>query len=385
MYVDKKLSEHNLLQAIARVNRVSRNKHRGYIVDYIGLAQHLGEALSIYSEADAADIQQGLKDSVSELPILEERYQRLLQHFRGLGVADIDAFIADTLPGPEAEIAVVHATVGALKDIKARADFDLCFNKFLQSLNLILPNPVGHRYRGAARRFGYLLQMAKQRYKDTSLDIAGAGAKVKALINEHLVSLGIDPKIPPVELLSEDFMAKVGQHSQGDAESKASEMEHAIRRHCTVHRDEDPAFYKRMSEKLERLIKEYGNNWALLAKEYEKLRQEVVAGRTQTIEGLGREATTFYDHVCGLAFDDGKPSEVDKAELKALMRRVVELLQDTIDVLDFWKKPTEVKRLRGAIGNELLLSGIVALNKKHERIAVEIVRLAEKRYEELVK
>ncbi len=45
MYIDKKLREHNLLQAIARVNRVATNKHRGFIVDYIGLANHLTSAL----------------------------------------------------------------------------------------------------------------------------------------------------------------------------------------------------------------------------------------------------------------------------------------------------------------------------------------------------
>lgn len=385
MYLDKKLREHNLLQAIARVNRVSRNKHRGYIVDYIGLANHLGEALSIYSEEDIGDVRQGLKDSLSELPILEERYRRLLHHFDALGIAGIEAFIRDALPGPDAEVALVHAAVGAMKEIKPRADFEVYFNKFLQSLNLILPHPAGHPYRGAARRFGYLLQMTKQRYKDESLDIADAGAKVKALINEHLIDLGINPRIPPVELLSGDFMAQVRRHAQGDPEAKASEMEHAIRKHCTVHFDEDPAFYKRMSEKLERLIQQHGKNWELLAEEYEQLRQEAVTGRTHSIEGLSREATTFYDHVRGLAFDGGEPPEADQVRMKPLMQRIVELMQDTIDVLDFWKKPVEVKRLRGAIGTEILLSGIPALNDKHERIAVEIVKLGEKRHEELVK
>src|SRR5205823_4803968 len=62
MYIDKRLREHNLLQAIARVNRVEKNKHRGFIVDYIGLANHLTEALAIYSEEDTEDIQQGLKN-----------------------------------------------------------------------------------------------------------------------------------------------------------------------------------------------------------------------------------------------------------------------------------------------------------------------------------
>ncbi len=61
MYIDKKLREHNLLQAIARVNRVAEHKHRGFIVDYIGLANHLTQALSIYAEDDAHDIDEGLK------------------------------------------------------------------------------------------------------------------------------------------------------------------------------------------------------------------------------------------------------------------------------------------------------------------------------------
>jgi len=61
------------------------------------------------------------------------------------------------------------------------------------------------------------------------------------------------------------------------------------------------------------------------------------------------------------------------------------LIQGTIDVLDFWKKPIEVKKLRGNIDTEILLANIPALSAKHERIAVEIVKLAEKRHKELVK
>ena len=384
MYIDKRLREHNLLQAIARVNRVTRNKHRGFIVDYIGLANHLSEALSIYAEEDVQDIRQGLQDSLSELPILEERYQRLLQQFRALGIARIEGFIKGALSEPEAEVAVVHAAVTALKDIKARADFEVYLKKFLQSLNLILPHPAGHAYRGAARRFGYLLRMVKERYKDDSLDIADAGAKVKALINEHLIDLGINPRIPPVELLSDDFMAQVQVHAQGDGEAKASEMEHAIRKHCTVHFDEDPAFYNRLSEKLEKLIQQHHDNWAALAEGYEQLRKEAVAGRTAEVDGLSREATAFHDHVVELAFGERNVPVELQAPLKQLIQRIVARLQDTIDVLDFWKKPIEVKRLRGNIDTEILLADIPALNDRHERIAVEIVKLAEKRHEDLV-
>ncbi|MGC1951285.1 MAG: hypothetical protein WA970_01610, partial [Gammaproteobacteria bacterium] len=83
--------------------------------------------------------------------------------------------------------------------------------------------------------------------------------------------------------------------------------------------------------------------------------------------------------------DNGTVPPDDRAALKKLMLRIVEMLQDTIGVLDFWKKPIEVKKLRGNIDTEILLANIPALNEKHERLAVEIVKLAEKRDSDLRK
>lgn len=385
MYIDKRLREHNLLQAIARVNRVASNKHRGFIVDYIGLANHLTTALWIYSVEDAQDIHDGLKSLLSEVPILEERYQRLLQHFVAAGVRDIERFIKGEVGSAEAEVALIHAAVGAMKDIKLRADFEVYLKKFLQSLNLILPHPAGHPYRGAARRFGYLLRMVKERYKDDSLDISDAGEKVKALINEHLIDLGINPQIPPVELLSDEFVAHVARHARGNDEAKASEMEHAIRKHCTVHFDEDPAFYAKLSEKLEALIEKHRDNWKALSEDLETLRKEAIQGRAEAVDGLSKEATTFHDYVIQLAYGGSELPLADRGAVKRLMTRIVELLQDTIDVLDFWRKPIEVKKLRGDIDTEILIANVPALNAMHERLAVEIVKLAEKRDADLRK
>jgi type I restriction enzyme R subunit len=385
MYIDKRLKEHNLLQAIARVNRVSKNKHRGFIVDYIGLANHLTEALSIYTGEDAEDLLKGLKNVSTELPILEERFRRLIQHFKGCGVLEIEAFVSEKFSKPTDEVKVVHEAVTAMKDIKLRADFEVYLNKFLQSLNLILPHPSGHAYRGPARRFGYLLRMVKERYKDESLDIADAGAKVRALINEHLIDLGINPKIPPVELLSPDFMAQVRHHAGGNAEAKASEMEHAIRKHCTVHFDEDPAFYKKLSEKLEKLIEDHRNQWDLLAKEMEPLVHEASKGRNSEGDGKAKEIRIFEDHIADLAFGNGGVPQEHAGKFAELVRQMVDSLQGTIDIINFWGKPIEVKRLRGDIDTELLLCGIPDLAERHERISVEIVKLAEKRQEELLR
>lgn len=369
MYIDKKLTEHSLLQAIARVNRVSQGKHRGYIVDYIGLANHLREALSIYSEEDVSDLTSGLKNLLTELPILEERYQRLIQHLKQAGVDAIEDFVQGRCASPEEEMVTVHAAVEALEDLRRRADFEVYLKKFLQSLNLILPHPSGHPFRGPARRFGYILRMVKERYKDESLEISDAGAKVKALINEHLIDLGIDPKIPPVELLSDEFMRKVGEHAAGSEKAKASEMEHAIRKHCTIHFEEDPAFYGRLSEKLERLLEQHKDNWKQLALDLEGLRQEAKGGRSDVADARERECRVYADHLAEL-------TKVPAETLKPLVGVVFDLIEERSKVLDFWRKPIEVKNLRGDIDTELLLSNLPEVREDHEHLAVEIMKLA---------
>jgi type I restriction enzyme, R subunit len=162
-------------------------------------------------------------------------------------------------------------------------------------------------------------------------------------------------------------------------------MEHALRKHCTIHFDEDPAFYQRLSDKMERLIEAHRENWQALAEGYERLRREAEAGRTEAVEGLSKEASTFYDYVVQIGFDgNGVPAE-QLPKLKGLMTRIVDTLQDTIGIIDFWRKPTEVKKLRGNIDTEILLAGIPELSERHERIAVEIVKLAEKRHTELTR
>lgn len=386
MYIDKRLREHTLLQAIARTNRVKKGKQRGYIVDYIGLANHLTDALSLYAANDEIqELHDGMQNITSELPVLEERYQRLLQHFVALGVKNIKAFVTGTLPNLNADAAVVHEAVKALKDEKQRADFEVYLKKFLMSMDIILPHASAQPYRIPAKRFGYILQITKERYKDTSLDLGDAGAKVKELINEHLISLGINPKIEPVELLSEDFLEKLTAHAGNNNEAKASEMEHAIRKHCTVHHDEDPAFYKSLSEKVDALIEQHEDEWDLLVKKLTELRSAAIVGREKGEAGMSKEATTFYEHIVQIGFNRGIVAEADKPKFKALMGTTVGILQETIASIDFWQNPDKQKRVRGLIKTEITKAGIEELKLNRERVAIEIMKLAKNRHNALIR
>jgi len=386
MYIDKCLREHTLLQAIARTNRVKRGKQRGYIVDYIGLANHLTEALTLYTASDELqELHDGLKSITTELPVLEERYQRLLQHFNARGVNGVEDFVTGKLGDMQQAAAVVHAAVKALADERYRADFEVYLKKFLMSLDIILPHASAQSFRVPAKRFGYILQVAKERYKDESLQLGDAGEKVKALINEHLVSLGINPKVPPVELLDEDFLQRLQQHAGGNDEAKASEMEHAIRKHCTVHHDEDPAFYKKLSEKVDALIERHHDEWDLLVEKLEELRTEAVAGRKQGVEGLGTEASTFYEHLADVAYGSTAVPAADLPAFKVLMATMVELLQDTIGSIDFWQSADKQKRLRGEIKTAIARAGLDAVLVHRERVAVEVMKLAKNRHDQLLK
>jgi type I restriction enzyme, R subunit len=83
-YIDKKITEHTLLQVIARTNRVKKGKHRGYVVDYIGLTEDLTEALTLYAASDEQEeLKQGLKGIASEVPILPRSQRNRARRHRG--------------------------------------------------------------------------------------------------------------------------------------------------------------------------------------------------------------------------------------------------------------------------------------------------------------
>ncbi|MNL33209.1 hypothetical protein D3C87_1551060 [compost metagenome] len=162
-------------------------------------------------------------------------------------------------------------------------------------------------------------------------------------------------------------------------------MEHAIRKHCTVHFDQDPAFFKRMSEKLDTLIAKHGDDWEALAERYEELRAEIRAGRGDEPSDHPAEVLVFRDNVRDLIGDEFALSAEDVALLDPLSARLVSIVREAIMIVDFWRKPDQVRRLRASIDTELMVSGIGPVQDRHQRISVELTKLAEKRHSELLR
>ena len=383
MYLDKKVKHHNLLQTIARVNRVTKGKQRGYIVDYIGLANHLKEALSIYGGDEQKELEESLVDVTVELPILEDRYQRCLGIFKDNGISDIELFVQQKITDTKVNYQVLESAIRVMGDLKKRAEFEVRMKSFMQSMDIVLPRVQAHPYLIPVKRFGYLLHRIKERYKDESLSVSAAGEKVQKIIDEHLISLGIDPKIPPVELMSDHFIQSLDENVS--PEGKASEMEHAIRKHSKVHFDEDPAFYETISEKLEAIIQRHKANWEELCAALFSLRSDVQSGRKESIEGVDPKAAPFYDLMGRMAFgENGFPEDHLEAS-KQVVSDVMAELEATINIINFWENQPEVSSLRGRLTDKLLFSGIDELSDNADKIVTDIAALAKRRHEDIVR
>lgn len=387
MYIDKKMVEHNLLQAIARVNRTASGKSRGYIVDYIGIGNHLHEALKIYGGGDYEDTIGSMQDISAEIPILRDRYYRLLDLFKSRGIDNIQEYVEYQITEPAEQYKVLESCIDLLADVHLRASFDVHYKKFLQSMDIILPNPAAADYVGPMKAFGHIHNRTQHRYKDNSFNIAGVGKKVKKLINEHLVSLGVDPKIPPVELLSKDF--KDALNKSHSTKARASEMEHAIRKHCKVNFETDPVLYERFSEKLQKIIDAYKDDIEERYRQLMILFEEVREGRGEDrdTEGLDpQKEAPFYDLLLVKVFKekDKAPKEV-KEQLKSVIKDIVAVIRRTIKIVDFWHKGYEQEMLKAEIDDMLLFSNIDEVIEVKEQITCDFMELAKRKHSELVR
>ncbi len=356
LYLDRPMRGHELLQAIARVNRPYKKKKRGIVVDYVGVTRHLSEALAVY---DAEDVEGVLVSLMEELPRLADRHKRVLAVFRNRGIADISNDVA---------------CVDLLRDLKVRAEFCAAFRQFLDSVDTVMPRPEVLPYLPDARQLGYIAKSAANLYRDHSLNIAGAGNKVRQLIDEFIISKGVDPKIPPVLVLDPKFDEVVEKHVSPRA--KASEMEHALRHHITVHLNEDPVYYRKLSEKLEEILASFKDNWEQLLVELRGLISSVRSATAVQHQGLNPTTEVpFYRLLDEAARPAGSSREVPWGEIAELTAEMVRHIREELKIVDFWRRQDAQSQLRAWVVRFLDDHDLVPFEEQ-QRVADQVMEVA---------
>jgi type I restriction enzyme R subunit len=343
LYLDRPMKGAELLQAIARVNRTYPGKGCGLVVDYCGVAKNLNEALAMYAKTDRESVMKRLAD---ELPTLEDRHRDVLNVLREQGL-DIYRDRA--------------ACVDLLADIRLRAEFTVKFRLFLDALDMILPRPEGLPYTKDSRQLGLINMQARNRYRDDQLNVRGAGPKVEELIDTYVRANGIDPKVPPISITDVAFPEAV--RDAGSSRSQASEMEHAARHHLTVHFAEDPAHYRKLSERLKQILEEFRDNWDDLANHLFAFMDDLRRSENLNVAGLDRDREApFFRTLAdtrGEAFDPQQPDAV----LVQQCREMVGHIRQELRTVDFWRNKPAQDRLRGWLVTFLDDRNLVAFDK----------------------
>jgi type I restriction enzyme R subunit len=389
MYLDKNLREHDLMQAIARVNRtkVMKNgyvKEHGIVIDYFGVASHLKEALAIYTETDEkelADFGAYFRGLDKEIPVLESRYRRVLQLFEEHGIKRIQQFVNQKMVDEQEEWDLVENCVELGADVKFRAQFDAFIKAFFDSLDLLFNASMAKEFYVPAKRLAYLLMRMRNRYKDDTLDLKWAGAKVRKLIDKYLESLGINPKIPPVKLLSDDFPKTIDAHNKS-GKAKASEMEHAIRWHIKVQMAKDPALYTMFSERLQRILDAHKEHWDVIVAELTNLRTDMAKGRKDEENLVPAHVVPFFDLMIIESGIDKNNTELAEKTAK-IAEFIFARIKEYVMIPNYKQKSNELKQLETAIGDELEYCGIELLKKTAAKLTNELIRLGESRESEV--
>jgi type I restriction enzyme R subunit len=255
LYLCKTLREHNLLQAIARVNRLYEDDHQekqfGFIIDYEGLLGELDKALTTYSAFEGFDAEDligtvhDVREEIRKLPQLHDQLWDIFKTIRNKrDMEQFEQFLAD------------EATRQEFYE-RLRA-FTRCLHISLSSdkiLDVFDEDKVDAMKRDW-KQFSELKRAVQLRYQET-VDVKEFEPKIQKLLDDHVVAKPAETIIEVVNINDPEALRAVVSESGVSEASKADRIASATRRRITEKMDEDPALYRRFSEMLEEAIRDY--------------------------------------------------------------------------------------------------------------------------------
>ena len=350
LYLDRGLQEHGLLQAVARVNRpfthehdsVATEKRYGLVVDYYGVSRNLEAALQAFDLSDVAGTMQELHDDPTAA--LEAATVAAEAHFKGRDLDDVWDCIAVFAPDANTE---GHFKV----DVYERFNAD--YRVFSRLMDQAIPNPKALPYVGRLARLTEIRAYARAHFlqEDALLNWTDVGAKVKKLIDER-IDANVLELMKPVSVLDKDFDQKIAGLPHDEA--RASVMEHTIREYIHERLADNPVFYGKLSEQLERIIWDLRNK-VIDAAEAAKLQAALKAQLDSEEDiaaqlGLSSESFAIYEIIgqdgTSMISEGGRPDyhvRMDKAQKEATEKVETALAQHRA-VVD-WQSNLEVQRL----------------------------------------
>ena len=336
LYLCHKLREHNLLQAIARVNRLYEDKRFGHIVDYVGTLGEMDRALTMYDALENFEEQDldGMLTSIKEeVRKLSDRHSLLLDIFQG---------IKNRKDQEEFERLLANET--------RREQFYERLTEFKRSLEIALStrefvtktDPAEfNMYKNDRKRFEHLRQSVRDRYAET-IDYHDYEQKIKKLLDTHIRASEVTQLNEPVDLLenrsSGDIREQARIYSGVSTGAKADMIAYATRKFINEKMGEDPAFYNEFSSLIKNAIEAFRRD-RISDQEYLDrvlvIGRKLVAKRRDDVPDIisrNAEACAYY----GVVQPHFPDSDRDKAVAAEAALAIQKIIGKGTGKVDFW-------------------------------------------------
>lgn len=256
LYIDKRLKDHNILQAIARVNRLYDGKEYGLIIDYRGIFGQLNDAIELYKALeeegfDREDVDGIITNVLEEIGKLAQYHTNVWEVFNSVkNKSDTEAMQL------------------YLEPENTRQKFYDALRVFANTLRLALGNARFHentslasigRYKDDLKMFLSLKNTVKQRYGET-VDYSSYEVQIRNMVNKYIGAKAVKQIVEPVDLFNiEDFERELGG-VEGDAAVKIDTIIKNLEKRDWVH---DPGVYNQMFNDIEDYLLQIKGNFDL--------------------------------------------------------------------------------------------------------------------------
>lgn len=347
LYLTRNLKEHTLLQAIARVNRLAPGKDYGLIIDYYGNLENLDGALEMYAvddDYDDADLIDTIIIVGKELERLPQAQSELWDIFKGIKNKYDEPAYEELLSDEERR----HTFYEKLSVFTSLLKLALSSVEFADST----PQNQIDKYKSDAKFFLGLRVSVKRRYFD-ELDFKEYEAQVQKLIDKHITADG--------EVLKITDLVNIFDKEEREAEiekitGKAAKADHIASRTIkaiSIKMNDDPVFYKRLSELIRQAIKDFHNqriseaDYLARAKDYENT---FFSGKRDNVPGIlsNNETAVAYYNLVMEEFKQSLSLKANKIDIAAETALGIDtiiknnLFENNKPVVD-WSKNEDIK------------------------------------------
>jgi len=339
MYIDKKMQGANLMQAIARVNRVYKDKPGGLIVDYIGIGQELRNAMGTYLQSGGEG--KAIVDIREAIALMQEKYEIVEQMFHGF---NYKAYFK-----VETNIKL-QILLGAQNFILASRDLKDRFLKEITALSKIFAMSIPSFEADVIKDDVAFFQAVKSRINKFNPSGVKSNYEVdtaiKQIVDEALSSYGVIDvfeaagiKTPDISILSDEFLLEVQNMKEKNIAFEL--LKKLLRDDVKVRKSKNISQAKKFSEMLETVVNRYHNNQidsAQVLEELSAIAREMKLEDNRAHElGLTEDEYAFYS-VLNL---NDSTKMLDDRKMKELIHHIVDVIRKnaTVD----WSKRSDVR------------------------------------------